>query len=568
MYHLGKYQLVAELARGGMGIVYLAISEGPGGFSKLLIVKELKPDLVSDPSFLQMFLEEARLAARLSHSNIIQTYEVGADEGRHYIVMEYLDGVTLSRVVRKKSPDFSLDMQVRVICEMLKGLHYAHTLKDFDGAPLGIVHRDVSPQNVFISFDGQVKIGDFGIAKARDSSIETNAGVLKGKPAYMAPEQVAGRADARSDVYSAGVMLWEAVARRRMWAGAGELEILSNVIAGTVPSLQEVAPDAPPELVAIIMRALAKDPDQRYPSADALLVDLDGYLAPRNVTTRAVSEVVEPLFNEERAKKRSVIEAHIASARGGRSERVSALPAMPESTTTPAADGSVAPTPSRPPGSLPPVAATRNQRRTAIVASTLLALAGIGASIAVWLGAERAEPRGVATRAPAPSAAADVRPGAAESAPAAEPATPPTTSPARGEVATAAPSAAVASPIDSAPPAVKAAQPLRANNRAQTTPPLPRTTPPPPRTTAARPAPTPSATSAEEKSGTGYLTLDTYPWTRVSLGGRVLGDTPLVRAPLPAGTHTLVLENSGEKIRQTTVVTIKPGETVSRRLAF
>lgn len=561
MYHLGKYQLVAELARGGMGIVYLAISEGPGGFSKLLIVKELKPDLVSDPSFLQMFLEEARLAARLSHSNIIQTYEIGADDGRHYIVMEYLDGVTLSRVVRKKSTSFSLDMQLRVICEMLKGLHYAHTLKDFDGVPLGIVHRDVSPQNVFISFDGQVKIGDFGIAKARDSSIETNAGVLKGKPAYMAPEQVAGRADARSDVYSAGVMLWEAVAGRRMWAGAGELEILSNVIAGTLPPLQDVAPDGPPDLVPIITRALAKDPDQRYPSADALLVDLDAYLAPRNVTTRAVSEVLEPLFNEERAKKRAVIEAHVASARAGRTERVSTLPEMPESTTTPAADGNVAPAPSRPPASRPSVAATTQQRRTAILASTLLALAGIGATIAVWLGAESTEPRGVASRAPAPSAAADdVRPGAAASAPAAEmpvAVTPPTAPPVSDAVAAAAASATTASPVDSAPPAAKAAT----NHRA-------RPTPPPPRTTAARPSPAPAATSAEEKSGTGYLTLDTYPWTRVSLGGRVLGDTPLVRAQLPAGTHTLVLENSGEKIRQTTVVTIKPGETVSRRLAF
>ncbi|MBX3200630.1 MAG: serine/threonine protein kinase, partial [Labilithrix sp.] len=397
MHHLGRYNLVAELARGGMGIVYLAISEGLGGFSKLLIVKELRPDLVADPSFLQMFLEEARLAARLSHSNIIQTYEVGVEDDRHYIVMEYLDGVAFSRVLRKKAPELTLDLHLRVLCEMLKGLHYAHTLKDFDGTPLGIVHRDVSPQNLFISFDGQVKIGDFGIAKARDSSIETNTGVLKGKPAYMAPEQVSGDVDARADVYAAGVMLWEAVAGQRMWAGKGELEILTNVLAGTLPSVREVAPAAPPELVAILERALSKNVEDRHPSAEALLDELDAYLAPRNVTTRHVAEVIEPLFQEERAKKRAVVEAHVAAVRAGRIERVPSLPDMPE--IDPASTPMTEQEAPQDDVAVPTLAAPSvdRPRRRAIVASLVLVLAGIAASVFVLAQTSTSAPRTAAS---------------------------------------------------------------------------------------------------------------------------------------------------------------------------
>src|SRR5262245_54146628 len=139
-----------------MGIVYLAIARGPARFSKLLVLKQLKPELVEDPSFLEMFLEEARLAARLNHPNIVQTYEVGHDENRHFIVMDYLEGVTLARLLRKRSPKFTLNMQLRVISEALSGLHYAHTLTDFNGTSLGIVHRDATPQNVFITYDGQI----------------------------------------------------------------------------------------------------------------------------------------------------------------------------------------------------------------------------------------------------------------------------------------------------------------------------------------------------------------------------------------------------------------------------
>jgi serine/threonine protein kinase len=336
---LGKYQLVAEIARGGMGVVSLAVSHGPARFSKLLVVKELKPELVEDSSFLEMFLEEARLAARLNHPNIVQTYEVGAEGTRHFMVMDYLEGVTLAGILRKKSDAFTLPMHIRVLCETLQALDYAHTLKDFDGTPLGIVHRDATPQNVFVTFDGTVKLVDFGIAKALDSSVETRAGVLKGKPAYMAPEQVAGDSDARADVFSVGVMLWEAIVGRRMWHKKGDVEVLTNIIKGQIPTLRETKPDAPAELIRICDRAIAKSRDERYASAAALHADLETYLTTTksDVSTRDVTKVVAGLFATEREVTRSVIEQHIASLKSGKepAKLPSFRPQLDDPTLTP-----------------------------------------------------------------------------------------------------------------------------------------------------------------------------------------------------------------------------------------
>jgi serine/threonine protein kinase len=316
---LGKYQLVAEIARGGMGVVSLAVATGPARFSKLLVVKELKPELVEDASFLEMFLEEARLAARLNHPNIVQTYEIGAEGKRHFMVMDYLEGVTLSSVLRKKGDAFTLPMHIRVLCETLQALDYAHNLKDFDGSPLGIVHRDATPQNVFLTFDGTVKLVDFGIAKALDSVVETRAGVLKGKPAYMAPEQITGTVDARADIFSIGVMLWEAIVGRRMWHKKGDVEILTKIIKGEIPTLKETKPFAPPELIRICDRAIAKTREERYATAAELQGDLEAYLyaSKTDISPRDVAKVVATLFASDRAKTKDIIEKHIASIKSG-----------------------------------------------------------------------------------------------------------------------------------------------------------------------------------------------------------------------------------------------------------
>jgi serine/threonine-protein kinase len=317
---LGRYRLIAELARGGMGNVYLAVAQGPAGFNKLLVVKELKPEFSEDDSYVAMFLEEARLAARLTHPNIVQTYEVGSDARRHFMTMEYLDGRSLYRVVRHLSGRGGLPLgaHLRVLCEALIGLHYAHELKGFAGEPLGIVHRDVSPLNVLVTFDGQTKVLDFGIAKAIDSSLETQAGVLKGRVAYMAPEQACGeKVDRRADVYSAGVMLWEAAAGRRLWPQMSDVEILSQTLREGPPRLRSVRADAPADLDEICARALARDPDARYPSAEALREDLEAHLSRRRdaVSMREVGALVGAAFKAERDRMNVVIDEALARVR-------------------------------------------------------------------------------------------------------------------------------------------------------------------------------------------------------------------------------------------------------------
>jgi serine/threonine-protein kinase len=319
---IGKYHLVAELARGGMGIVHLAAAQGPGNFNKLLVVKELKPELSRDESYVSMFLDEARLAARLTHPNIVQTIEVGSEGSRHYMVMEFLDGRSLHRMIRRfrDQGGFPVAAHLRILSEALVGLQYAHDLRDFDGQPLGIVHRDVSPLNVFVTFDGQAKVVDFGIAKSIESSTETKTGVLKGRVAYMAPEQAwGGSVDRRADVYSAGVMLWEAAAGRRLWPGMNDVEILARLLREGPPPLSAVRPDAPEDLEAICARALETRPEDRYESAVDLLDDLEAHLASRDdrMSMREVGALVGRVFAEERRRMSNLIEETLTRMRGG-----------------------------------------------------------------------------------------------------------------------------------------------------------------------------------------------------------------------------------------------------------
>ena len=302
-----------------MGNVYLAALCGPAGFHKLLAVKELKPELADDESYVAMFLEEARLAARLVHPNIVQLNEVSSDGDRHYMAMEYLDGRSLSRIMRRFARDggFPIAAHLRVIGDALLGLHYAHELRGFTGEPFGIVHRDVSPLNVMITFDGQVKLLDFGIAKAHDSAVETKAGVLKGRVAYMAPEQACGdELDRRADIFAVGVMLWEAAAGRRLRPHMSDVEILSRILRDDAPRLRDVVPGVPAELDAMCARAMARDPADRYPTAAALLEDLEAHLGRRDdrMTMRQIGEAASVLFADERYKMNQVIEQRLARA--------------------------------------------------------------------------------------------------------------------------------------------------------------------------------------------------------------------------------------------------------------
>jgi eukaryotic-like serine/threonine-protein kinase len=206
----GRYQLITKLGHGGMARVLLMVARGRSGVSKLLVVKELLAEIKEDPEFLAMFLDEARLAARLNHPNVVQTYEVSEDGPTPVIVMEYLEGQSLAAVLNRIGrAQMPLQLHLHILLQALTGLHYAHELRDFDGTPLGVVHRDVSPQNIFVTYEGQVKLVDFGIAKASSSSGRTRTGVFKGKVAYASPEQTASSTvDRRSDVFAVGVMRW------------------------------------------------------------------------------------------------------------------------------------------------------------------------------------------------------------------------------------------------------------------------------------------------------------------------------------------------------------------------
>jgi serine/threonine protein kinase len=305
----GDHRLVAALGKGGMATVYLALSTKQFGFTKLVVLKVMRDDLGSD-EFVQMFLQEARLAARLNHANVVQTYEVSEFEGRPFISMEYLEGQPLSSILsRVGRANVPLGLQIRVLCDALEGLQYAHELTEFDGTPLNLVHRDVSPQNIFVLYTGQTKLLDFGIAKSR-SSERTVQGVLKGKTGYMAPEQVTSEADRRSDVFAIGVILWEAIAKRRL-VGNGEDEVaaLTRRVAGKDPTILSVEPETPPALAAIVDKAMATDPNQRYGSARELREALEGYLASiGGYDSRQAALFVDQAFEEERARLKRQIE--------------------------------------------------------------------------------------------------------------------------------------------------------------------------------------------------------------------------------------------------------------------
>lgn len=319
--NVGRYRVIAELGRGGMARVLLTVSAGPGGFEKLLVVKKLRDELLDDPEFLTMFLDEARIAARLNHPNVVHTYEVGAEGGVYYIAMDYLEGQPLSAILKKVGrQSVPLDVHVRILADMLAGLDYAHKLTDFDGTPLHVVHRDVSPQNVFVTYDGQVKLVDFGIAKAAVASSRTKQGVLKGKAAYIAPEQArAEQVDARADIFAAGVMLFEAIAGRRFAQASNEIALIAARIQGLEPRISDAVPDAPEALARICDRAMAHDRDERFASAAEMREALEAWLEaqPARAGQRELAAFVAGAFIEDREKLRAKIDEQLKRLRSG-----------------------------------------------------------------------------------------------------------------------------------------------------------------------------------------------------------------------------------------------------------
>jgi serine/threonine protein kinase len=319
VYPLGKYLVLAELGRGGMAEVYLALSRGPNGFNKLVVLKLLRAHLAEDEDFLRMFLAEARLAARLNHANIVQTYEIGVEGGRHCIVMEYLEGRSLADIESAtRSQPMALSLGVRILADTLAALHHAHELCDVEGRPLDLVHRDVSPHNLIVTYDGQVKLLDFGIAKATDNGARTKTGVFKGKLRYTAPERFGGDdCDRRADVFSVGVMLWQLLTRRHMWAGMNDFTVMQQLASRTpAPPPRSLAPDVPIRLDEICRKALAISPDDRFETAARMEDALEEFLAGESVgtTNRALAKFMGEVFGEVRQEFQRTVDEQLRTA--------------------------------------------------------------------------------------------------------------------------------------------------------------------------------------------------------------------------------------------------------------
>lgn len=404
----GKYVIVGELARGGMAELFLGVQRGLEGFVKVVVIKRVLPQYSENPAFVRMFVDEARLAARLEHPGIVRTHEFGEVDGLYYTVMEYLPGEDLARVLQRLTEAgrrLSVEQAATLVSRVCAALHFAHELTDVDGAPLHLVHRDVNPSNVILTYGGEVKLIDFGVATTAQHA-KTTAGVIKGKLAYMSPEHVLARAvDRRSDVFAAGIVLWELLAGRPLFMRDNEAATLYATMNDPVPSVRGLRPDVPPALEAIVERALAREPDDRFATAEVMRDALEAFLAERSLCdARHFARLLEELFGPARAEaKRAIAQASAlaknvslvmrlrSDARADLAHVVDAL----------ARDAAVPPAPLA-----PAAAAAPDERggagRLALIALALVAVAAVVVGLAVLGG-------GGGGQRPAPAAASGPR---------------------------------------------------------------------------------------------------------------------------------------------------------------
>lgn len=545
-------RFLCRLAQGGMAEVHLANAAAANAAPSLVVVKRMHQQHVDDPASVRMFLDEARLALRLSHPNIVRTDRLGNFDGRHGIVMEFLEGQPFHQVLKRAyetEATLSLEVVVQVAIAALDGLHYAHELKDAEGNALAIVHRDVSPQNLFITYDGAVKLLDFGIAKNAQQDGRTRTGLLKGKVSYMAPEQARGdELDRRADLWSLGVVLWEAVTGSRLFKASNEAATLHLTLTEevAVPSMRR--PDLPPELDAILMRALKRDPKERYATAAEMRDDLETWLSNRELLPSAsVSQLMLRLFGKQMREHRAQIQAflHTSTDTTGESGVTMIVPQLGAGSTFSGLRATQLTQASSVTDLLQEL--TRQRRVTTRLLSGLLVLVGAAVLVGLYLLLQRPTPSAPAVAALAPAVTRPL-PDATTLAAA------PAPEPARSAPGKTAPVAAALTP--------NVARVTHAGGNAKA-----------PRRPAAAsaldpsPAPAPLGT-APVPVETGVLNLDTTPWSFVSVGGRVLGQTPIVGVSLPVGTHTLTLSNPEQGLKTAYQVTISAGRVTSRRIGL
>jgi serine/threonine protein kinase len=410
---LGKYELIRRLAQGGMAEIYLARVQGIEGFEKVVVVKRILPSFAENKEFVRLFLDEARLAATLHHPNIAQVYDVGISGGQYFFAMEHVHGHDLRYILSTLSSAgqaLSLENALTILQGVCAGLHYAHERRGMDGNPLGLIHRDVSPSNVLVSYDGCPKLVDFGIAKAATSTVETRAGSVRGKISYLSPEQCRCEPlDRRSDVFAVGIVLYEATVMRRLFAGTSDFEVMQRIVGNDVPLPSKLVPDYPPELERVLLKALAPLPADRYQTVQELQLDLETFAREKKV---AVSPIGLQRFMEQtyaadieawrtaQGQGKDIAE-HLATVTSAPS-----LPTMPSGHAAAAArEEKIAPTTASSPlarkrQSLAAVEPRRGSRRLPFVVA---AVALVVAALAVAFGLSRA------SRTPAPTPEAQVQ---------------------------------------------------------------------------------------------------------------------------------------------------------------
>jgi serine/threonine protein kinase len=559
---LERYKLVARLGHGGMAEVFLAAWEVAPFVHRPVVIKRLHEHFTEDQNLVQMFLDEARLLCLLDHPHIVKTLEAGVIEGRCCIAMEYLEGQPLHRVLRRayQRGKLPVELAVSIAISMLDALEYAHDAKDANGEALEIVHRDVSPHNVFVANDGQVKVLDFGIAKAKTQEGRTATGIIKGKVGYIAPEQAAAEpVDRRADIWSSGVVLWEALAGARLFKAETDAGALNLTLKGAIPTAATRRPELPVELDVVLARALQRIPALRYRSAGAMKKDLEIWLASagHGRDQAALAALMRELFASEIIEQRRLVSVLMA--------RSDCTPPSPSSNREPGSG----PSPSSTSALIvtSPTSADltnvhervdelnhRHKRAYRSLFALLALFAGFAFGVAYFV-VLRLNPSAVAASQQAGPAAP--RSAALLTKPAAP-------NEAHGpEVTLGAPAAGPATATGGDPKRVSA--PLA--KRAALSHPAGAGVAP----TANVEAATVNAIAHSDAGASpsfGFLTIDTSPWSLVSVGGKVLGQTPLVGVKLPSGTQVLSLRNPELGIETSYSVTIEPGKTSARRIGI
>ncbi|MBK7864902.1 MAG: serine/threonine protein kinase [Archangiaceae bacterium] len=551
---LGRYLLLERIAVGGMAELFIAKVQGEAGFEKLCVVKRVLPHLAQDPEFIAMFLDEARIAARLNHPGVVQIFDLGKVGPHHFLAMEHLLGEDLASLLKAGTARGLLlpaPVAAHLIASAAEALHFAHQAADEAGRPLHIVHRDVSPANLFVTYAGTVKVLDFGIARAASRSRHTQDSSVRGKLAYMAPEQAAGKVvDARADVWSLGAVLHELLTGRALFEGGSPIETTTRVVSLEVPPPSATVPGLSPLLDAIALKALQRPLELRYASAEQMRADLQRYLATvEHVSTASVGEAVKKLCGPERLQ--SKLKQHAESltismrARPGGTEELAADPgeaALAPTVVHP-------PAPRAPPRRWPPLAA----------AAIVLVAVGSGAAALLRPGPPAAAGPEVSQVLAAPAAAvpSDVRP--PQPAPVAEPAAAPVPAPVKAAAATLV--------VTSNLPAVVTldserlgSTPLRRSAVAGAH-----------QLTVSAPGGASYTRTVTLKEGAEYkapvvfrkgtLNVNVTPWADVWLDGVAFGQTPIAGRSVWEGVHTLLLVSPQGK--KTLKVEVKPGRAVA-----